>query len=216
MDDWAREVTDLVSYVDIRASFVSRVSTRDESLPLPLNPWSLADALAKTRAQVLAEIVPDVENALRELRPLEKTYQHEGTPLVTTVELVDVKEGGRRNGTIGYPGISGYSPAGVFRTVVERALRKARRRQTKGIAASGRALVVYLMESKIAEDLVVPAHNREAEEVVKEIEPRDHGLDAIAFVVRALPEGLAAIFTVYDDSTLTLAQVEAMFSQPTR
>lgn len=46
---------------------------------------------------------------------------------------------------------------------------------------------------------------------MNEIEPRDHGLDAIEFVVRALPEGLASIFTVYDGSTLSLAQVEALF-----
>ena len=219
VDDWAREVTDLLSYVDIRANYLSRVSTREEITtppgPMPRDPWALADALDRTREQVLAEIIPDVENSLRELRPLEKVYAHEGTPLLTTVELEDVKEpssrGPTRHGQISFPGFSGYSPAGVFRTIAERALKKARKRQTEGIAASGRALVVYLMESKIAEDLVVPAHNRQAEEVVDEIESRDHGLDAIAFVVRALPEGLVSIFTVYDESTLTLAQVEALF-----
>jgi hypothetical protein len=35
----------------------------------------------------------------------------------------------------------------------------------------------------------------------------------IAFVVRALPDGLAALFTVADDATLTSEQVEALFHQ---
>ena len=158
-----------------------------------------------------------MEDALRDLRPLEKTYEHEGSPLLTTVELSDVKEasprGPTRSGSFSYPGFSGYSPAGVFRTVVERALKKAAQRQAEGVPASARALVVYLMGTKIEDDLLVAAHHDQAAKVVEEIEPRDHGLDAIAFVVRALPEGLASIFTVYDDSTLTLAQVEALFSQ---
>lgn len=217
VDDWTRELTDLLSYVDIRANYLSRVATREDVPPgaMPLDPWALADALKRTREQVLAEIIPDVENSLRELRPFAEVFTHEGTPLITAVELEDVEEaslrGPARRGRISYPGMSGYSPAGVFRTIVKRALKKARKRQTEGVAASGRALVVYLMESKIAQDLVVPAHNRQAEEVVNEIEPRDHGLDAIAFVVRALPQGLASIFTVYDDSTLTVAQVMALF-----
>jgi hypothetical protein len=37
----------------------------------------------------------------------------------------------------------------------------------------------------------------------------------IAFVVRALPSGLATIFTVMDDATLTVPQVEALFGPTT-
>ena len=42
---------------------------------------------------------------------------------------------------------------------------------------------------------------------MNEIEPRDCGLDAIAFGVRAQPQGLASIFTVFDDTTVTRAQM---------
>jgi hypothetical protein len=133
---------------------------------------------------------------------------------VTTVELDDVEEapdaGPQRRGTIGYPGFSGYSPAGVFRRTVARSQRKARRRQTQGVPASARILVVYLMATQIAEDLTHPAHLSQAQQALDDIDPRDYDLDAIAFVVRALPEGLAAILTVADDTTLTSAQVEAM------
>jgi hypothetical protein len=55
-----------------------------------------------------------------------------------------------------------------------------------------------------------PAHLSQAQQALDDIDPRDYDLDAIAFVVRALPEGLAAILTVADDTTLTSAQVEAM------
>jgi hypothetical protein len=221
VDEWVREVNDLLSYVDIRANYRSSVATKDDPAippgPLPLDPWATAEALDKTREDVFAKIIQDVKGALHDLRPLDEVYAHEGTPLLTTVELEDVAaaspSGPIRNGSFSYPGLSGYSPAGVFRTVVERALRKARKRQTEGVTARARALVVYLMGTKIAEDLVVPAHFREAEKVVEEIEPHDHGIDAIAFVVRALPRGLAAIFTVLDDSALTEAQGEALFGR---
>ena len=77
--------------------------------------------------------------------------------------------------------------------------------------AAARALVVYLMGTKIAEDLLHPAHMKGAEAVLHEIDPQRYDLDAIVFVVRALPRGLAAIFTVADDTTLTTTQVRAMF-----
>ncbi len=108
------------------------------------------------------------------------------------------------------PGFSGYSPAGVFRRTVERSQRKARRRQTEGVPASARILVVYLMGTQIAEDLTHPAHLSQAEQALDDIDPRDYDLDAIAFVVRALPEGLAAILAVADDTTLTTDQVKAI------
>ena len=116
-----------------------------------------------------------------------------------------------RRGSISYPGFGGYSPAGVFRTVVERAQKKARRRQAHGAAAAARALVVYMMSTKIAEDLLHPAHMKGAEKALGEIEPQQYGLDAIAFVVRTLPRGLGAILWIADDATLTEAQVRAMF-----
>jgi hypothetical protein len=46
-----------------------------------------------------------------------------------------------------------------------------------------------------------------------EIDSQGYGLDVIAFVVRALPQGLAALLTVADDTTLMEAQVQAVFGQ---
>jgi hypothetical protein len=83
------------------------------------------------------------------------------------VELDDIAEapdaGPLRRGTIGYPGFSGYSAAGVFRRTVERSQRKAKRRQAQGVPASARVLIVYLMGTQVAEDLSHPAHLGQAE-----------------------------------------------------
>jgi hypothetical protein len=221
VDTWIHEVSDLLQYVDVPATYRSRVATTFEQTIPPdarlHDPWALADMLAETREHVIDAISGDVEVALRKLRPLDKEYAHPGTPLRTTVELDDVgpadPRGPRRRGVISHPGFGGYSPADVFKTIVERAEKKARRRQAQGVAAAARALVVYLMGTMIAEDLTHPGHLRGAEAAVGAIEPQEHGLDVIAFVVRALPRGLAAILTVADDTTLTIRQVEAMFGQ---
>jgi hypothetical protein len=221
VDAWVKEVSDLLSYVDIRASYSSSVQTRFEQ-PLPPepwqhDPWATAEMLALTREGVLRRVTADVEDSLRGLDRLNKAYRHPGTPLLTTVELDDVHQapavGPVRSGTISAPGFSGYSPAGVFRTVVERALKKARKRQTQGVPAAARALVVYLMGTKIAEDLSHPAHMNGAKVALDEIDPRDYNLDVIAFVVRSLPQGLAAMLMVWDDTTLTMPEVQAMFGQ---
>ena len=45
-------------------------------------------------------------------------------------------------------------------------------------------------------------------------EPRDYGLDAIAFVTRVLPHGLAAmLYVVDDDHSLTVERAKALFAQ---
>jgi antitoxin component HigA of HigAB toxin-antitoxin module len=72
------------------------------------------------------------------------------------------------------------------------------------------------MGTKIAEDLAHPAHLSGAEEALDRIEPKKYGLDVIAFVVRALPRGVASILTVMDDETLTVDQVEEVFGATTR
>jgi hypothetical protein len=223
VDAWVKEVSDLLNYVDVKASYTSSVHTKLEQQIPPdrtlLDPWGHAKMLDETAGAVLAQITRDVERALAGLHSFAKTYRHDGTPLLTTVELDDVEEapddGPLRRGTIGYPGFSGYSPAGVFRRTVERSQRKARRRQTEGVPAAARILVVYLMGTQIAEDLIHPAHFRQAEQALDDIDPRDYDIDAIAFVVRALPEGLAAILTVADDTTLTTDQVKAMVGSTT-
>jgi hypothetical protein len=221
VDAWVKEVSDLLSYVDIKASYSSSVQTAlEQSIPperAPLDPWAPAKMLAQTREDVLTEITRDIEESLRDLRPLNKVYRHAGTPLLTTVELDEVARapevGPLRRGTIGYPGFGGYSPAGVFRTIVDRSQKKAKRRQAQGVSASARALVVYLMGTQIAEDLSHPVHLNQAKSALDGVEPLDYGLDVIAFVVRALPRGLAALLTVADDTTLTIPHVQAIFGQ---
>ncbi len=171
-----------------------------------------------THDDVLAAVAYDVGNHLRRLQPLHGEYRHEGTPLITTVQLTDVKEasaiGPTRAGSLSAPGFSGYSPAGVFATVVDRAKRKAAKRQTHGVHAALRALVVNIAQTKIAEDLTHPAHMDAAKAALRDVEPRKYGLDAIAFVARILPHGLAAmLYVVDDDRGLTVEQVQALFAQ---
>jgi len=223
IDGWVNEMSDLLNYIDVPANYTANAHTTYERSippqPLDLNPWETARLLSQTRQEVIAAMSKDVESSLRQLQPLHRIYRHPGTRLVTTVEVEDVEQatpvGPVRRGAFSYPGFSGYSAAGVFRTVVERALRKAKRRQTHGITAASRAQVVNLMGTKIAEDLFHPAHMTEAEAMLANVEPLDYGLDVFAFIVRAAPRGLAAVFTVADDTTLTASQVQALFGQTT-
>lgn len=221
VDAWLHEVGDLLNYADIASSYDWRMAT-DFSVarapePLQRDPWAPQKMLERTRTHVITQIAHDVEDALVELRPLEAEYNHPETSMVTKLEVTNVRSapaiGPTRHGTFSYPGFSGYLPAGIFRRIVERARSKASRRQVEGVPGATRGLVVYLMGTKIAEDLARRAHLEQAAEALDELEPRDYGLDVIAFVVRALPDGLAALFTVADDATLTSEQVEALFHQ---
>lgn len=102
----------------------------------------------------------------------------------------------------------------MFASVVDRAKRKAARRQTHGVHAAARALVINLAQTKIAEDLTHDVHMAGAREALEDVEPLDYGLDALAFVVRVLPQGLAAMLYVIDDSgALSLDQAEALFAE---
>jgi hypothetical protein len=221
VDEWTHEVLDLAQYLDVRSSYRSEVRTTIEQ-PIPPEPWQLDPyahdrMLEATRGAVIAEISHDAEEALSELRPLDKSYPHEGTPMTTTITLSDVQpaadEGPVRSGTFSYPGFSGYSPAGVFAKIVERTIRKAQERQTHSVEAETRGLVVYLMGTQIADDLTHEAHLRPAEALLAEVDPSDLGLDVIAFVVRALPRGLAYVLAIWDDAHLTRAKVDALFGQ---
>lgn len=220
VDEWIRTVLDLAQYADARASFDTYVTTTLERSFGPseqLDPWAHDRILEATGATVMAEITGDVEDALRELRPHERTYRHSDTPMTTTVRLDNVREppdgGPLRQGSFSYPGFSGYSPAGVFRTVVDRTVKKAWGGQTLAADAETRALVVYLMGTQIAKDLTHPAYLTQAEAVLNEVEPTEYGLDVIAFVVRALPHGLAYVLAIADDAHLTREQIEALFGQ---
>ena len=221
VDAWLHEVGDLLNYVDIAASYDWRIATDFSIAGAPesmqRDPWAPQKMLEPTRAAVIADIARDFEDALSELRQLEAEYHHPGTSMVTKLEVTNVRPapatGPTRHGTFSYPGFSGYRPSGVFRRIVERARTKASRRQVEGAPGATRGLVVYLMGTKIAEDLAHRAHLEQAAEALDELEPADYGLDVIAFVVRALPHGLAALLTAADDVTLTREQVEALFHQ---
>jgi hypothetical protein len=222
VDQWTRELTDLMQYLDVRASFNFSGDTVIERAIPPnreqLDPWAHDKMLEQTGATVMAEIRGDVEDALRDLHPIVKSYAHPETPMSTTVTISDVRlppdAGPQRGGTFSYPGFSGYSPVGVFRRIVERTIRKAEKRQTHTIDAETRSLLVNLMQTQIAPDLTHPAYSKQAEAVLDElVDPADYGLDVIAFVVRALPHGLAYVLAIADDARLTLADVDALFGQ---
>jgi len=224
VDAWLHEVKDMLNFADVPANYRWHVATtRELSIPpdgSEFDPWATAMMLAETRGAVIEEIRRDLDDALDQRRPFASAYGHEGTSLQTRVEVADVTEaslrGPDRFGSFSYPGFSGYSPAGVFAKVVAKTLEKAEQRQATRVDAAARALVVYLGRTQIAQDLVHDAHHQEAKAVLEAAlddgaEPAWFGLDAIAFVVRALPEGMAAIFTVGDDATLTTAQLRALF-----
>jgi len=119
-------VKDLLNNIDIAADYSFTVDTRlDRSIPPEpgqLDPWAPDKMLAQTGEEVLAEIREDVRTALHELQPLNKEYPHSGTSLVTAVVLDEVQQssnnGPARSGSISSPGFGGYSPAGIFRTIV--------------------------------------------------------------------------------------------------
>jgi hypothetical protein len=218
VDGWVHDVLDLLNYIDLRGSYRSRVDTRVIQEIPPANwqtdPWAPARMLDATRESVLATIAEDVKASLCRLATLFQRYEHPGTPMITEVELAEVHDAHVppvRSGSFSYPGFSGYSPEGVFRGIVDRAVRKAKRRQVDALPTSARALAVYMMGTQIAADIVQPPHLDDAGRILEEIDPRDHGVDVIAFIVRALPTGLAAVLTLADDTALTRGEVEALF-----
>lgn len=91
-------------------------------------------------------------------------------------------------------------------------MKKAKKGQAAGVEAKARVLVVDLTKTQIAQDLGRGTpHLNEAEKALDGIDPQRYGLDAIAFVVRALPRGLAAPLIRVDDTRLSTADVKAMF-----
>jgi hypothetical protein len=100
VDAWVKEVSDLLNYVDVKASYASSVQTKlEQQIPpdrTPLDPWAHAKILDETGGAVLTQITSDVEGALAALHSFAKTYRHDDTPLPTSVELDDVPRCGRR------------------------------------------------------------------------------------------------------------------------
>jgi hypothetical protein len=118
VDAWVRKVSDLLNYLDVKASYASSVDTKLEQQIPPererLDPWAPAKILDETGEAVLAEITHDVEDALNALRPFAKDYRHGATPLLTTVEFDEVEAapdaGPRRSRSISYPGLAATHP----------------------------------------------------------------------------------------------------------
>jgi hypothetical protein len=94
--------------------------------------------------------------------------------------------------------------------VVERAVKKARRGQAVSSSATTRALLVNLMHTHIADDLLHPGHHEQAADVLNDLDPREYGLDLVAFYVRALPRGIRHIYSVYESERLTEQQLIRM------
>jgi hypothetical protein len=71
---------------------------------------------------------------------------------------------------------------------------------------------VNLDETKIADDLAHSVHATAAAEVLETLNTLDYGLDAIAFVARVQPQGLAALLIVTDDNgSLSLSEAQELF-----
>jgi hypothetical protein len=117
--------------------------------------------------------------------PFKATYDHGQSDLSTTFSLERVAAsrsiGPIRSGNFNRPGPSSYSPTGVFSTVVERAEKKARKRQTLTSDAECRALLVNPMYTEVGEDLLHAAHHAEAGKVLENFDPRTARLDLVAF-----------------------------------
>jgi hypothetical protein len=87
--EWVEELKGIVNGADVAASYRSRVETEiDPATPYDQWPdsWTVADMVEATHDDVLAAIASDVDEHLRELRPMKSVYEHGGTPLLTTVE----------------------------------------------------------------------------------------------------------------------------------
>ena len=220
-DVWTDAVKDLIMDADVPGNYRGGGTTAVRATTPPdrvLTTWEVAEILEQTQDQVIEAISRDFYEALDRLEPFEATYDHGDSDLSTTFSIENVtasRPGGpTRSGNFSRPGPSGYSPAGVFRTVVARAEKKAWKRQTLTSDAPTRALLVNLMYTEIGEDLIHPAHNAEATKALEGFDPTRAGLDFVAFYVRALPSGIRHVFTVFENETITEAQIVEMLGDP--
>ena len=77
-------------------------------------------------------------------------------------------------------------------------------------ATATRGLLVNLMGTQVAEDLVAPAHRVGAERALENLDPKQFGLDLFAYCVRTEPKGVGLLFAVYEDERLTRDQLTDM------
>lgn len=217
---WTDGVRDDLKNIDHPVDFALSVSTESRASRL-WSPWELSDAFATTGNRVLAEIAADFEVAVEALTPFRKTYLHADTDLETLVEIYELRRSGdapRRRLSISTPGFGGYSPAGMLRRIVDGPLReKAGRGQAQTAASGLRCLVVDLSRSGIAQDLRHPAHARQAQEVVADVDPTEFDLDLVAFYrpYSGRLRGRCDYFAAFDDTNISRAQVERLFGTST-
>jgi hypothetical protein len=216
--DWERTVRDELKNIDEPLDYVASVDTRVLDLAPP--PWVIADMLEETGPPLFAELKCDFDAALAARQPYRKVYRHGDYALETQVELDWVSESSGKPGRVighGGPPVSGYSPASMFRRIIERQVYgKAGRRQAATATTRLRGLVVDLSRTAgIANDLRQPAHRGQALEVLREVDPTRVGLDFIVFSVPQYrvkpPRQLFVDFNVYENSRVSGAEMEAMF-----
>lgn len=218
--DWDTAVADELKNVDEPLDYVGGADTRVDAMA---PPWEVAAMVADTAAAVLNEIAADFAAALASRQPYKKTYRHGDHPLETTVELESVRDSDGMPARLiarGGPGYSGYSPAGMFRRIIERQVHsKAARRQAAAAPTGLRGLVVDLSRTVgIADDLRHPAHRQQALDVLAEVDPARFGLDFVVFASPVYgvkpPRGLFVDFNVYENTRASRSAMEAMFKVP--
>ena len=77
LDEWNDSILDGLKNVDRSVDFAISVSTRSVVPGKAFSPWDLGDALAKSKAAVLAGILADFRTALESSAIYRKTYVHE-------------------------------------------------------------------------------------------------------------------------------------------
>jgi hypothetical protein len=209
--DWQDAVPDRLSNLDLPFDYSISIDTHDTFLSPP--PWEIALVLRHTAEAVLDAVEADLSDALARGVGMCKEYHHGDHDLVTRVELEHAQRNDRfprRRVVAGGPSLSGYSPSGVFRRIVDRKVpRKARRAQSQLPGADVRALIVDLGRSQVAHYVRRQAHRPEPRKVLDSLELSALGLELIAFCGPPLRQRdrLFADFIVYDDARITDSDV---------
>ena len=145
--------------------------------------WAHDKMLEQTGATVMAEIRDDVEDALRDLRPLAKSYRHPGTPMIDRGQprrrSASARRGDLWSGT--FSASSSASLPGRGPPADRRADAQDHPALTTTPSMPRRAASsVSLMQTKIAQDLHPPRASRALGGTQRGY-PTDYGLDLMAF-----------------------------------
>lgn len=95
----------------------------------------------------------------------------------------------------------------MFAGVIRRACKKASKGQAQAYSARTRGLLVNLMATRVAEDLVSQPHRAAAEQALQGLDPTRFGLDLFAYCVRMRPRGVGALFSVYENTRISEVQL---------